>query len=196
MCTMYHVTFCRARVVVRYVYGSATRWGREEAREGMAESWSVVSQSEDGGLVDSQEDVDLGDTPVNDGTGQGGHGSLFSDAVMTHFGEGGGSPAQTELREERQGGGGGQEGETGQEVMSQTGINPASQQDSETDHPPSPESPGSQAATPQGAGSRPSTLFETGSMVEVKGYGFGVVQWMGQLKGRETAGVELVCTLY
>ena len=40
---------------------------------------------------------------------------------------------------------------------------------------------------------RPSQLlFETGSMVEVKGYGFGVVQWMGEMSGTETAGVELV----
>ena len=39
---------------------------------------------------------------------------------------------------------------------------------------------------------RPRQLFEQGSMVEVKGYGYGVVQWLGNLSGRETAGVELV----
>ena len=39
---------------------------------------------------------------------------------------------------------------------------------------------------------RPTHLFEEGSMVEVRGYGFGVVQWLGQMRGRDTAGVELV----
>ena len=29
-------------------------------------------------------------------------------------------------------------------------------------------------------------------MVEVKGYGYGVVQWLGKLNGKEAAGVELV----
>ena len=39
---------------------------------------------------------------------------------------------------------------------------------------------------------RPQQLFEPGSMVEVKGFGFGVVQWLGKMSGTETAGVELV----
>jgi ubiquitin thioesterase CYLD len=39
--------------------------------------------------------------------------------------------------------------------------------------------------------SRPSQLFETGSMVEVKGFGFGVVQWVGKMAGTNTAGIEL-----
>ena len=44
----------------------------------------------------------------------------------------------------------------------------------------------------EGKAKRPTELFEKGSMVEVKGYGYGVVQWMGELEGRNTAGVELV----
>lgn len=139
----------------------------------MAESWSVVHKNEDGGLVDSHEEVDLDDPP-----GQTGERSLFNASSKTHFGEDGIS----ELREARSEG---QYGERGQ-------SNPTSQQDNQS---PATEQvpPGAQAATP---GSRPSTLFEPGSMVEVKGYGFGVVQWLGQLEGRETAGVELVCALY
>ena len=43
---------------------------------------------------------------------------------------------------------------------------------------------------------RPSQLFETGSMVEVKGLGFGVVQWLGKMAGTPTAGVELVNTTH
>ena len=34
--------------------------------------------------------------------------------------------------------------------------------------------------------------FELGSMVEVEKYGFGVVQWLGELGGKKMAGVELV----
>ena len=43
--------------------------------------------------------------------------------------------------------------------------------------------------------SRPQQLFEHGSMVEVKGYGYGVVQWVGKVAGTETAGIELVESL-
>ena len=46
----------------------------------------------------------------------------------------------------------------------------------------------------EAAGPHPTALFEVGSMVEVKGYGFGVVQWLGTLRGTESAGVELVMT--
>lgn len=136
----------------------------------MAESWSVVSKNKDGGLVDSHENVDLGDVP-----GQKGERSPFNDSLKTHFGEDSTSPTQTAQAEIR-------------ETRSEEQY-PNSQQDKQ---PPS----SSQTGTPQEVGSRPSTLFEHGSMVEVKGYGFGVVQWLGQLKGRETAGVELVCTPY
>ena len=45
---------------------------------------------------------------------------------------------------------------------------------------------------PQDSASWRSGLFEPGSMVEVKDYGFGVVQWLGELGGIETAGIELV----
>lgn len=154
---------------------------KPSGEEGMAESWSVVRKSEDGGLVDSHEDVDLDDLP-----GQTGERSLFNDSLKAHFGEDGSSPTQTaqhrEARNEDQ------YRERGQ-------SNPTSQQDNQS---PSTEQvpPGTQPANPQEAGSRPSTLFEPGSMVEVKEYGFGVVQWLGQLEGRETAGVELVCAPY
>ena len=39
---------------------------------------------------------------------------------------------------------------------------------------------------------RPGLLFEHGSMVEVRGYGYGVVQWVGDIRGKKMAGVELV----
>ena len=49
-----------------------------------------------------------------------------------------------------------------------------------------------QGRLPSQQADRPTLLFDKGSMVEVKGYGYGVVQWVGTLEGRETAGVELV----
>ena len=122
---------------------------------------------------------------MNDPPGQTGERSFFNDSSKTHFGGDGSSPTQTAQGELREARSEGQYRERGQ-------SNPTSQQDNQ---PPATEQlpPGTQAATP---GSRPSTLFEPGSMVEVKGYGFGVVQWLGQLEGRETAGIELVCAPY
>lgn len=155
---------------------------KPSGEEGMAESWSVVRKSEDGGLVDSHEDLDLDDIP-----GQTGGGSLFNHSVKGHFGQDGSNPTQT-AQHRREARSEGQYRERGQ-------SNPTSQPDNQS---PSTEQvpPGTQAANPQEAGSRPNTLFEPGSMVEVKGYGFGVVQWLGQLEGRETAGIELVCAPY
>ena len=49
-----------------------------------------------------------------------------------------------------------------------------------------------QAQGPETGQARSAGEFEPGSMVEVQGRGYGVVQWLGEMQGEKMAGVEMV----
>ena len=49
-----------------------------------------------------------------------------------------------------------------------------------------------QAQGPETGQARSAGQFEPGSMVEVQGRGYGVVQWLGEMQGEKMAGIEMV----
>ena len=177
---------------------------REASPGGLDKSWMVVNKGEDGELVDSQDGVDLDKLVAPESAARERHGAVDINEERTSAGIGTMQTYNCQHGDEEW-----------EEVDPPNYEHQTSQQDfadaaapvlesrvggvvevKKNGHDPlTPDMMSTEQASSissEKAGPRPMPLFEVGSMVEVKGYGFGVVQWTGTLRGRESAGVELV----